>query len=269
MADEYSLGTENSQYEVAESHASTEQLAETMNLPENSGEPGVVDLSNYDFGASSGAAATGQKKKKKKKKKSWYQSGYYKTYFNFDSDEILRRLLKAINPVIYSKFWEETKERPDLYVPVWGTTTLWFLLVCCGTLGAYTGSDECDNSIQYQKVGWGALTLYGYLFFLPLTWYCLSICWISSKLDLFDHICIYGYSLLPYIPTMFIALEPIVPVRWVPFLLSYGLSSYFLVANYLPCLSDNSTHAMILIGTMVLIGLALPLVFQLYFFSDC
>eukprot|EP00009_Paramoeba_aestuarina_P004604 CAMPEP_0201523030 /NCGR_PEP_ID=MMETSP0161_2-20130828/18703_1 /ASSEMBLY_ACC=CAM_ASM_000251 /TAXON_ID=180227 /ORGANISM="Neoparamoeba aestuarina, Strain SoJaBio B1-5/56/2" /LENGTH=275 /DNA_ID=CAMNT_0047922023 /DNA_START=12 /DNA_END=836 /DNA_ORIENTATION=+ len=175
---DYSLtsGGEEIQYNMPSTHASPDVLAENMQLPVPSGpESTTEDILGYpsqEFGGVAyGQGGSNKKKKKKKKKKySWYELGYYKALFDFDTDEIGRRLLGAINPVVYSKFWQENKSRPDLYVPVWGTTTLWFLLVLCGTIGSYLTNDDCSSKVEFDKVGWGALATYGYIWFPPLLW---------------------------------------------------------------------------------------------------
>ena len=193
---------------MATSHASPDVLAETMQLPVPSGNqsPDVLGFPTQTYDTSSYGEGSNKKKKKKKKKRkgkaSWYELAYYKALFDFDTDEIVRRLFSALNPIIYSKFWEENKSRPDLYVPVWGTTTLWFLLVACGTVASDLIKDNCSSSVEFDKVGWGAFATYGYIFFPALLWWVLFKFWIEIPMGLFDNVCIYGYSLLPYLPTM-------------------------------------------------------------------
>jgi hypothetical protein len=212
---DYSVGTgsvEPNQYVVADSYANPSALAEQMNLPYPSGQQQPVNLEDHSYrieghmiddGGRSEKNKKKKKKKKKKKEKSFYQLGYYKELFDFDTNEILQRVWNASNPLNYVDFWEDIKDKPDFYVPLWGTTTLWFLLVVCGEIATSLVNSECQiDGYYFQKVGWGAFALYGYLFILPFIWLLLFKFWLEIPLTFFGHISLHGYSLLPYIPTM-------------------------------------------------------------------
>lgn len=198
---DYSMGAvlvDPSQYVVADNYGDG---SETTPMVQHEEQPFRIEGTIIsDDGPSS------QKKKKKKKKKgekSFYQLGYYKELFDFDTDVILHRIWNASNPANYVDFWEDTKDQPDFYVPLWGATTLWFLLVVCGDFGASFVNEHCTvDTYYFDKVGWGAFAVYGYLFILPICWFVCFKFWLDIPLGLFGHICLYGYSLLPYIPTM-------------------------------------------------------------------
>jgi hypothetical protein len=198
--------TISDQYDVADSHANPEDIAQNQNLPQPSGYEQTFDLTNeYRIQGEviGDVKSTKKKKKKSDKEKKFYQLGYYKDLFDFETDEIIRRTFSAMNPVLFGSFWEETKDRPDMYIPIWGTTTLWFLLVACGDLAVSLTSEKCQfEGYDFAKVGWGSFACYGYIFWLPLVWFLMFRFWLEIPLGFFDNMCLYGYSLLPYIPTM-------------------------------------------------------------------
>mgnify|MGYP003641986915 CR=1 FL=1 len=131
-------------------------------------------------------------------KYSFYQIGYYKSWFDFDTVEIKDRLLLAINPLVNKEFWDQVKEAPDLYVAFWGPTTLWFLISACVNIAAYLANDASNS--QYAKVAYAAFAVYGYCLFLPLIWWLCFKFWIEIPLSYADNACLYGYSVLPYLP---------------------------------------------------------------------
>ena len=193
------------QYDVADSHANPETIAAIQNIPQTSGYEQTFDLTS-EYRIQGEVIGGGEKKKKKKKEdkeKKFYQLGYYKDLFDFETNEIVSRMFYAVNPILFGNFWEEVKDRPDMFVPIWGTTTLWFLLVACGDLAVSLSHDNCQfEGYNFEKVGWGSFACFGYIFWLPLLWFILFKFWLEIPLGLFDNMCLYGYSLLPYIPTM-------------------------------------------------------------------
>ena len=81
--------------------------------------------------------------------------------------------------------------------------------------------------------------LYGYAFFLPLAIWLLFRC-VAIPLPLMEIVCIYGYSLVFYAPTLLLCLIPVNSLEWL-FLLAATMAACLLVLRNLatPILSSQ------------------------------
>lgn len=143
---------------------------------------------------------------------SFYQLAYYQHHFDVTSVQVRDRLLRALLPLRWGKFYAQTddglgnvhSERADLYGPFWIATTLIFLLAAAGNFANYlqfitaagngpheettaagtntTGSGSGGGSAivaqvgvwtyDFQKVTIGASVFYAWITLVPLAVYC-------------------------------------------------------------------------------------------------
>eukprot|EP00574_Skeletonema_japonicum_P000416 CAMPEP_0201739202 /NCGR_PEP_ID=MMETSP0593-20130828/45657_1 /ASSEMBLY_ACC=CAM_ASM_000672 /TAXON_ID=267983 /ORGANISM="Skeletonema japonicum, Strain CCMP2506" /LENGTH=368 /DNA_ID=CAMNT_0048233457 /DNA_START=50 /DNA_END=1153 /DNA_ORIENTATION=+ len=131
---------------------------------------------------------------------------------------------------------------PDLYGPTWITMTLVFLFAVTSNLSLYfhhTGSvvdeggiaaeEEWDYDInQLLHATW---ILYSFSFLLPMGLYLIFRLMGIMSFSLVDLICLYGYSLVAYIPTTFICVAPVSWLQWLSLCISTVISGMLVLRN--------------------------------------
>lgn len=131
---------------------------------------------------------------------------------------------------------------PDLYGPTWITMTLVFLLAVTSNMSLYfhhTGSvvdeggiaaeEEWDYDInQLLHATW---ILYSFSFVLPMVLYLIFRLMGIMSFSLVDLICLYGYSLVAYIPTTFICIAPVSWLQWLSLCISTVISGMLVLRN--------------------------------------
>jgi len=138
----------------------------------------------------------------------------YQKYFDVDDSEVKLRLIKALTPCKTDEtLFEKVEGRPDAYGPIWVSTTLLFTLSLAATFSSWkhfvakqSTADAIAASWTYdfQVVVFGAFVVYGFLVLAPVTaWGVLK--YFSIPLVLVELFCIYGYSLVVYIPISLIS----------------------------------------------------------------
>eukprot|EP00573_Skeletonema_grethae_P003039 CAMPEP_0201689388 /NCGR_PEP_ID=MMETSP0578-20130828/2996_1 /ASSEMBLY_ACC=CAM_ASM_000663 /TAXON_ID=267565 /ORGANISM="Skeletonema grethea, Strain CCMP 1804" /LENGTH=389 /DNA_ID=CAMNT_0048174017 /DNA_START=41 /DNA_END=1210 /DNA_ORIENTATION=- len=131
---------------------------------------------------------------------------------------------------------------PDLYGPTWITMTLVFLLAVTSNMSLYfhhTGSvvdeggiaaeEEWDYDInQLLHATW---ILYSFSFGLPMVLYVIFRLMGIMSFSLVDLICLYGYSLVAYIPSTFICVVPVSWLQWLSLCISTVSSGMLVLRN--------------------------------------
>jgi small neutral amino acid transporter SnatA (MarC family) len=106
----------------------------------------------------------------------------YRCYFNIDSDTVRSRILKSLGIIKSNSFFGESV--PDLYGPVWISTTLIMLMFYIKSI------DKVSIGSLFIITG----TIYSVLLVVPFISYCIlkhvSIVYMTS---------LYGYSLIGYL----------------------------------------------------------------------
>lgn len=135
---------------------------------------------------------------------SCFTLAYYQPYFNVDTCDIQQRLLRALVPFkTEPTFIELVETLPDAYGPFWISSTLIFSLASCSNLASYAekrfNNEQEEWSYDFSRVA-SAFTLV-YLFFvgLPLGLWTVGR-YTGVPLPLTNLLCLYGYSLLIFIP---------------------------------------------------------------------
>ncbi|CAG9464143.1 unnamed protein product [Pedinophyceae sp. YPF-701] len=228
----------------------------------------------------------------------------YRGYFDVDTRDVLGR---AAYPIAYfwkPDFFEAVQRNPDLYGPFWVTTTLVFSAAVMGNMhewieyhfrSAKPDGGDGDNGTgagawfyDVDKVSYSAILFYGYVTVIPLLFW-LVMKYFRSPQPLIALVCIYGYSLSPFIPVSALSVIPSTELQWVLVAVATALSAIFLVLNFRSCilqaiadaqewiensvvgrsflgkLSDTGLSYVILL-TIALLHVGLGLAMKLYFF---
>ncbi|KAJ6432597.1 hypothetical protein OIU84_019772 [Salix udensis] len=190
----------------------------------------------------------------------------YMQYFNVDTDAVINRLMSSLYP-IGGDFFSKIDANPDLYGPVWVSTTLIFVLASLGNLATYLIEKHTDHKASWSfDVGYvnvAVFSVYGYAIVVPLAFYFL-LRYLKSNPKLIQLWCMWGYSLFIFIPSSFLLVIPFEVLRWI-IVLAAGIDSGMFVASNLKTLDEGNDLAITVVAAFLL-QLALAIFFKAWFF---
>lgn len=134
---------------------------------------------------------------------------------------------------------------PDLYGPIWITMTLVFFVAVTSNISIYVhhsfksknkleeggvaAEQEWDYDInQLLHATW---ILYSFSVGLPALFYVVFRVAGVNGLGLVDLICVYGYSLVAYLPVTWVCIVPIHAIQWITLLIATTASGMLVVRN--------------------------------------
>ncbi|KAG8042944.1 hypothetical protein GUJ93_ZPchr0465g6490 [Zizania palustris] len=77
--------------------------------------------------------------------KGYFNVASYSPYFDVDTDVVVDRLISSVYPM--DGFFRKIDANPDMYGPLWITTTLIFMLAAFGNLATYLMQRKTDLNI--------------------------------------------------------------------------------------------------------------------------
>ncbi|XP_038177844.1 protein YIPF2 [Arvicola amphibius] len=202
---------------------------------------------------------------------------YYQSFFDVDTSQVLDRIKGSLLPHPGHNFvWHHLRNRPDLYGPFWICATLAFVLAVTGNLTlvlAQRRDPSIHYSPQFHKVTVAGATIYCYAWLVPLAlWGFLR--WrqgTRAHMGLYtflETVCVYGYSLFVFIPTVVLWLIPVEWLQWLFGALALALSAAGLVFTLWPVVrEDTRLVAIALLSVVVLLHALFALGCKLYFFQ--
>lgn len=202
---------------------------------------------------------------------------YYQSFFDVDTSQVLDRIKGSLLPRPGHNFVRHhLRNRPDLYGPFWICATLAFVLAVTGNLTlvlAQRRDPSIHYSPQFHKVTVAGITIYCYAWLVPLgLWGFLR--WRQSVWErvgpysFLETVCVYGYSLFIFIPTVVLWLIPVQWLQWLLGALALTLSTAGLVFTLWPVVrEDTRLVATALLTTVVLLHTLLALGCKIYFFQ--
>ncbi|XP_075403245.1 protein YIPF2 [Tenrec ecaudatus] len=212
-----------------------------------------------------------------KQQPGFWTFSYYQSFFDVDTAQVLDRIKGSLLPWPGTSFVRHRlRSRPDLYGPFWICATLAFVLAITGNLTlvlAQWRDPSIHYSPQFHKVTVASITIYCYTGLVPLAlWGFLQ--WrrgIRERVGPYtflETVCIYGYSLFVFIPTVVLWLIPVPWLQWLFGALALALSASCLVFTLWPVVrEDTRPVAAALLSTVVLLHGLLALGCKLYFFQ--
>ncbi|KAL6067041.1 hypothetical protein STEG23_031276 [Scotinomys teguina] len=202
---------------------------------------------------------------------------YYQGFFDVDTCQVLDRIKGSLLPHPGHNFVRHhLRNRPDLYGPFWICATLAFVLAVTGNLTlvlAQRRDPSIHYSPQFHKVTIAGITIYCYAWLVPLAlWGFLR--WRQGTREhmglytFLETVCVYGYSLFVFIPTVVLWLIPVEWLQWLFGALALALSTAGLVFTLWPVVrEDTRLVAAALLSVVVLLHALLALGCKLYFFQ--
>uniref|UniRef100_A0A8D1UMV8 Protein YIPF n=1 Tax=Sus scrofa TaxID=9823 RepID=A0A8D1UMV8_PIG len=173
-----------------------------------------------------------------KQQPGFWTFGYYQTFFDVDTSQVLDRIKGSLLPRPGHNFVRHhLRNRPDLYVTVAGITIYCYAWLVPLALWGF---------LQWRK---GVRERMGPYTFL-------------------ETVCVYGYSLFVFIPTVVLWLVPIPWLQWLFGALALALSAAGLVFTLWPVVrEDTRLAAAVLLSAVVLLHALLAMGCKFYFFQ--
>jgi hypothetical protein len=150
---------------------------------------------------------------------------------------------------------------PDLYGPTWITFTLVFCAAVTSNMSLYLHHSRTHRLFAKSMIDEGGVAaeeewdydinklfhamwiLYGYSFGLPTVVYCalgmIGSNNSSNTIRLVELICLYGYSLVPYLPVVWVCIIPINCIQWSILFLATIVSGMFILRNVISSIMRN------------------------------
>jgi len=195
---------------------------------------------------------------------------FYKPYFNVDTKDVWDRLLMA---AFYCRkdnsFMTLIDSNPDAYGPFWISTSLIFSIAVTSHISSWLAAYYLgtDWSYDFEKVVSSATLIYCFAGFVPLGMY-FTFRQFGAIYSLISLVCLYGYSLLSFIPATALCIVPYAFTEWIAFLVAFGISSLFLIRNLAPTMVQNAKQsAVTMLGLTVAVQFALMLCIKIGFYS--
>uniref|UniRef100_A0ACD5T9E4 Uncharacterized protein n=1 Tax=Avena sativa TaxID=4498 RepID=A0ACD5T9E4_AVESA len=198
--------------------------------------------------------------------KGYFNVASYAPYFNVDTDVVVDRLVSSVYPM--DGFFRKIDANPDMYGPLWITTTLIFMLAAFGNFATYLMQRKTELNIWNFDVGyfnWAASVMYGYAIVVPAAFFFLFQ-YFGSRPSLVRFWCMWGYSLFIFIPASILLLIPVEFLRWLIIAGAGGASSWFIALNLKEC-TEGAADLMALIASASVLQFALALFIKVYFFA--
>ncbi|XP_074168085.1 protein YIPF2 isoform X2 [Sminthopsis crassicaudata] len=268
----------------AEFEVATDQLAETpgaaaiSSLEELQGHVSLaVDKEDQEDGELEENDQTQLLGGEKQSPKFWTFS-YHQSFFDVDTYQVLERIKSSLLPAPKQNFVKHClRHHPDLYGPFWICATLAFTLAVSSNLSTLLQSwsqSSFSYSPQFHKVTVAGITIYCYAWLVPAAlWGFLQ--WrkgVRERVGCYtflETVCVYGYSLFIYIPTVVLWLIPISGLQWFFGVLAVSLSGAVLLLTFWPLVrSDTKVVSAVLLTVMVALHALLAIGCKIYFFQS-
>lgn len=191
----------------------------------------IYDAALDDAGADSGtweAEAVGARCEARP-----WQPRFYSAYFDVNAGDIFTRLLRSVLPFKPLLGWADAEEEegggtcvPDLYGPVWVTTTAVLALAVGGSVAGYmrdmlqqrevTAGGKSLAGLDFSRLWKAASVLYFYVFVFPVILTVFQCLFVRRSLregmvsahPVLGTIMVYGYAMTPVVIAAIVATIP-------------------------------------------------------------
>ncbi|GAB7359012.1 hypothetical protein MBLNU230_g5085t1 [Neophaeotheca triangularis] len=188
---------------------------------------------------------------------------FYQQFFDLTTTQLLTRLYNTFRPD--RNFLDTLDGNPDLYGPVWISTTVVVILFLTGTISQYLAEKGEQHFVYDWRLLSGAAGLvYGFNLVVPAAlWGVLK--WFAGRgsglgedgrevLGLVESWCLYGYASLVWVVVALVSWSPLSALNYAFVGVGFAYSAFFLVRNLYPVVSatDKKTSKILL---LVVLGL--------------
>lgn len=186
----------------------------------------------------------------------FWQPRFYSAYFDINVADFAARLTRAVLPFKPLLGWAVQEEEsqggtsvPDLYGPVWVTTTL-VLALSMGSKIAHFAANvfrkeetgdvaSAISSVEFTRLWKAASLLYGYVFIFPVIltiFQCLFVRRSLRESSVSAHpvlgtVMVYGYSMTPVVLAALVATVPIELVQLIAMAVAFFIGAFVVMLN--------------------------------------
>lgn len=182
----------------------------------------------------------------------FWQPRFYAAYFDITISDLTSRLFRAFLPCKPLLGWTDSDEEleggtsvPDLYGPVWVTTTLVLALSMGSKMAEFlanvfrkkeTQLKPSIESLEFSRLWKAAGLLYGYVFVFPVLLTVFQCLFAKRALGERAHpvlgtVMVYGYSLVPVVVAALVATIPIEMVQIIAMCVAFSIGAAVIVLN--------------------------------------
>ncbi|KAI8773998.1 protein YIPF1 [Biomphalaria glabrata] len=207
---------------------------------------------------------------KEKSSHSFWTFAYYQQFFNVETEQVGKRIMASMVPRPGQNYLiKQIRPNPDLYGPFWICTTLVFTTAIAGNMANYFSAvGSYKWKYDFHKVTFAATAIFSYWWVIPLLLY--GVLWwrgSQAKFTFLEMICVYGYSLVIYIPISILWAIQVSWLQWTLVVVGAVLSGSVLLLTFWPAVSeDNKKIALGMMAFIFIMHAALAAGFVLYFF---
>lgn len=202
---------------------------------------------------------------------------YYQRFFDIETHHVKERIIGSVVPWPGKNFIHaHLRRNPDLYGPFWICTTLVFALAISGNLSNFLlnlGKPSYKYTPEFRKVSIAATAIFSYAWLVPLALWGILL-WRNNKImnlvsySFMEIVCLYGYSMVIYIPAVVLWILPFEWLRWLSIVVALCLSGSVLVLTFWPAVRDDHPKVMIsILSAIVLLNALLAVGCKTYFFD--
>ena len=192
-------------------------------------------------------------------------------HFDIDTNDVKSRVIGAVVHANKPNYFREQvltngeNKKADLYGPVWITMTLVFFIAVTGNTSKYLHTDLDDFEYDIGHLSRAFSILMFYTFALPTLLFVMMQC-ININIDLVEMIAIYGYSLVPYVPTTIFCMVPSVMLEWIFLAIATMMSLSLVMRNIAGPIMANAAQwggpiSMCILGCHFIFFLVLKITF--------
>ncbi|KAL0234783.1 hypothetical protein PCE1_001819 [Barthelona sp. PCE] len=195
-----------------------------------------------------------------------YSLKRYRGNFDIDTKGFLQRIVSSIVPKVNSPVTGKMRENPDFYGPIWITVTLIFVVALCNNLIAYyeTYTSGKEFAFKWSQMSTCGGIFLGYGLLMPAIFWLVSQGFMTNVPTLKFLYCVYGYSLIAYLPIFVLFVFTSNTVRTVLIVLVAAFTAFSLFTRLWSQYKDSKTAVILLIvfmGIHAVLGLATKVIF--------
>lgn len=213
----------------------------------------------YDDGVDDDGAETGNWESEPTGTRSearFWQPRFYAAYFDINVSDFVSRLFRSLVPCKPLLGWVDSEEEatggtcvPDLYGPVWVTTTLVLALSMGAKMAEFltnvfhqketTSLAPSLSTLEFSRLWRASSVLYFYVFIFPLLLTLFQCLFAKRSLaensvrahPIVGTVMVYGYSMAPVVIAALVATVPIEMVQVVAMAVAFSIGAFVIMLN--------------------------------------
>lgn len=196
---------------------------------------------------------------------------FYAQFFDIDTEDVVARMKSLLLP-LQSRFFSTLNGRADMYGPFWISSTVIFTLGWTSNFAGWLSYHPTKEHPQWQYdfnlLTMASFIIYGYVILAPILSWLLGM-YVQVPLSLAQLVCLFGYSLLIFIPCSIFCVVPLDFVDWISIAVAFAWSTLFITNNLWPTFKQHSApKAVPCLAVIAFVHFVFSLVIKFWFFQQ-